>query len=234
MIPIRIDHHELQLLPGRAVWRASSRTLYIADLHIGKTSAFAKGGIPLSAHVLERTTVGDLARLTELVQATDALRLVVLGDLLHATAGCDPRTLALLAEWRNALPGTDVILLRGNHDHAAGDPPCEANIRCIDAPFDDEGLVLLHHPAFQPAGVPTLAGHLHPAVAVKAIGDRARVPCFWLRDGQLVLPAFGGFTGAASISPRSGDRVFAVAGGDIVEIPVITAPGVPVHARQAR
>lgn len=237
MIPLRIDHHELHLLPGRAVWRPSSRTLYIADLHIGKTSAFAKGGIPLSAQVLERTTTADLARLAALIAATGAARLIILGDLLHASAGRDPRTLALLADWRNAHPRTDVALIRGNHDHAAGDPPPSANIRCLNAPFNDEGLALLHHPLNVPSGAPTLAGHLHPAVRLLGVGDAARVPCYWLSQNQLILPAFGTFTGAASIRPTHGDRIFALAGeGDegVIEIPVVSTADATRKTRLAR
>jgi len=224
VITITLQQHDLHLLPGRAVWRPKTRTLYVADLHIGKTSAFAKGGIPLSAQVLERTTVNDLARLSSLMLATGALRLIILGDLLHATAGRDPRTLALLSGWRNAHVSVEVLLIRGNHDHAAGDPPDSSGIRCVDAPFDDDGLTLLHYPTDPPTCTPTLAGHLHPAVKLSAAGggDQARVACFWVSGGQIVLPAFGGFTGAASIAPRPGDRVFAVADDAVCEVPVVS------------
>jgi DNA ligase-associated metallophosphoesterase len=225
VISIRLNEHELHLLPGRAAWRPSSRTLYIADIHVGKASAFARGGIPLNHTVLERGTTADLARLTALITATDAARLVILGDLLHAPAGRDPRTLGLLADWRHAHASVEVILVRGNHDQAAGDPPCEAGITCIDAPSNDNGIQLLHHPLPVPLGVPTLAGHLHPAVRLATAGDAARRPCYWLSANQLVLPAFGGFTGAGGITPRPGDRVFVQADNELVEVPVIVMNG---------
>lgn len=192
-------------------------------MHIGKASAFAGGGVPISAQVLERTTVSDLARLSAMITATAAEKLVVLGDLLHATAGRDPRTLSLLASWRREHTGVDFLLVRGNHDIAAGDPPDEVGIRCVDEPFDGDGLVLVHHPRGAPTETPTLAGHLHPGIKLQTAGDALRAPCYWLSGGQLVLPAFGGFTGKASIAPGPGDRVFALGDETVVEVPVVVS-----------
>lgn len=220
MTPISLAQHELVLLPGRGVYRPGTGTLYVADVHIGKASAFAKGGIPLSAGLLERSAVADLERLTRMLTQTGAARLVILGDLLHAPAGRDPRTMELLARWRASHDRTEVLLVRGNHDLAAGDPPCEARIACVDEPFDDCGITLVHYPRAVPTGQPTLAGHLHPSVVLTGIGDRARVACFWVSQGQLVLPAFGNFTGNASVKPGAGDRVFAVADGALFEVPL--------------
>ena len=42
-------------------------------------------------------------------------------------------------------------------------------------------------------------------------GQELRLPCFWFQPHGAVLPAFGSFTGMASIAPRPGDRVFVVA-----------------------
>ncbi|MBY0309221.1 MAG: hypothetical protein K2Q09_10805, partial [Phycisphaerales bacterium] len=137
----------------------------------------------------------------------------------------DDRTLEQLVRWRAAHAGVEVLLVRGNHDHAAGDPPCEAGITCVDEPSDDEGLTLLHHPEPSPGGVSALAGHLHPCIQMVGCGDAARRPCFWLSNNQLVLPAFGGFTGAASITPRPGDRVFVPADDRLVEVPVVSFRG---------
>jgi DNA ligase-associated metallophosphoesterase len=223
VISIHIQEHEFHLLTGRAVWRPATRTLYVADLHIGKASAFARGGIPLSDALLERATAADLSRMSLLIESYNATRLVVLGDLLHAPAGRDERTMTQLARWRASHPSVDVVLIRGNHDHAAGDPPEDAGIRCVDAPSDETGLRLVHHPLEPADGIPTLAGHIHPCVRLSSVGDAARCACFWLSHNQLVLPAFGGFTGGFSVSPKPGDRVFVEASGRVLEVPVVEA-----------
>ncbi|RZJ83474.1 MAG: hypothetical protein EOO64_06035 [Massilia sp.] len=50
----------------------------------------------------------------------------------------------------------------------------------------------------------TLAGHWHPAVSLGSrAGDRLRRPCFVRYPHALVLPAFGGLTGALTL--RRGD-----------------------------
>ena len=49
--------------------------------------------------------------------------------------------------------------------------------------------------------------------------DSVRLPCFWLRDGLAVLPAFGAFTGGARIEREPGDRVVALADDRLYEIP---------------
>src|SRR4029453_9621770 len=57
-------------------------------------------------------------------------------------------------------------------------------------------------------GLTTLAGHLHPAVTLHGRGgDSVRLPCFWIRERLVVLPAFGAFTGGASIRRDSRARV---------------------------
>ena len=84
-------------------------------------------------------------------------------------------------------------------------------------------LALCHHPQLVP-GAYVLAGHAHPCVVLTGAGrDRLRLPCFWLGDATKnpvgVLPAFGSFTGMHPIARRPRDRVFAVAGSAVKEVP---------------
>jgi metallophosphoesterase superfamily enzyme len=44
------------------------------------------------------------------------------------------------------------------------------------------------------------------------------LPCFHHRDNALVLPAFGEFTGAHTVSPAPGDGVYALTGDDVVDL----------------
>jgi metallophosphoesterase superfamily enzyme len=53
--------------------------------------------------------------------------------------------------------------------------------------------------------------------------ESLRLPCFWLRDGLIVLPAFGEFTGGVSIAREPGDRVIAIAEQRLFEIPAARA-----------
>lgn len=80
----------VELLAERALHWPRARTLFVADVHLGKTAAFRAGGVPLPGG----TTAADLARLSAVLAATCAERLVVLGDLLHAAAGRTPSSIA--------------------------------------------------------------------------------------------------------------------------------------------
>ena len=108
------------LLPERALFWPRAGTLVVADLHWGKGATFRAAGIPIPVG----TTSDDLARLDGALLRTGARRLVVLGDLFHARAGrIATHTLAELRRWRGAAPELEILLVRGNHDRHAGDPP---------------------------------------------------------------------------------------------------------------
>ena len=73
----------VELYAERALLWTRMRTLFVADVHLGKAAAFRAGGVP----VPRGSTASDLARLGALVEASGAKRLCVLGDFLHAKAG---------------------------------------------------------------------------------------------------------------------------------------------------
>ena len=76
-----------------------------------------------------------------------------------------------------------------------------------------------HHPQQQPGRL-VLAGHVHPALNLRGAGrDRLRLPCFCLEEGQLVLPAFGEFTGGWTVVPQPGRQLFAVGGQAVWRLP---------------
>jgi metallophosphoesterase superfamily enzyme len=61
-----------------------------------------------------------------------------------------------------------------------------------------------------------LAGHLHPACHLRGAGaDSLRLPCFLFGPHGAILPAFGAFTGHATVRPQPDERAYVV-GGDRV------------------
>ncbi len=215
-LDIDVAGETLTLLGERAAWWSRMRTLLVADPHFGKAATFRASAIP----VPRGTTTEGLARLDALLTRTDAARVIFLGDYLHAREGRSPETLRMLAEWRLANPALDLVLVRGNHDRRAGDPPAEAGVRCVDAPLLEAPFVFAHYPVASEHGY-VLAGHLHPGAPLSGRGRmRERLPCFWFARGFGVLPAFGEFTGLADVAAEPGDRVIAVADGSLVEVGV--------------
>jgi uncharacterized protein len=213
MSALDVRGEALELFAERAAYRPATRTLLVADPHWGKAATFRAAGIP----VPHGTTADGLARLDALLDRTGARRIVFLGDFLHAREGRAPATLEALRSWRAHHGATDMLVVRGNHDRRAGDPPRELGIACVDGPLVEPPFVLTHHPAESEAGY-VLSGHLHPSVDLVGPGrQRARLPCFWFGAAGGVLPAFGDFTGLWPVSPAAGDRVFVVAGSEVVE-----------------
>jgi DNA ligase-associated metallophosphoesterase len=214
---IEVGGARLWLLAGKAAWWPAERTLLVADAHIGKATSYRRLGVP----VPEATTAANLDALDALLSHHDARRIVFLGDLLHSRQARAPATLAAFAQWREQREELELVLVRGNHDDHAGDPPGEWHLHCVDEPFtlpSAPALALCHHPVPR-AGAYVLAGHHHPCTTVGRGIDRLRLPCFHFGAAVGVLPAFGAFTGMHPIERGEGDRVFVVADNAVHELP---------------
>ena len=209
---IDVAGETLELFAERAaLWRAK-HTLLVADAHFGKAAAFRSHGV----YVPEATTSAMLDRLTTLVERTRAQRIVFLGDFLHAREGVKPDVVRAVEDWRARHAALDMVLVRGNHDKRAGDPPAHLRIDCCEDPRLETPFALTHHPR-DIEGYYVLAGHIHPSVVlVGAARQRDRLPCFWFGKMRAVLPAFGEFTGDAEVAPEPGDRVCVIAEGEVV------------------
>ena len=227
MLQTRVAGEPVALDPSGAVYLPARSVLLVADAHFGKAVSFRRLGVPVP-----RGTTGEtLAQLSELIGRTGAQRIVFLGDFLHSARSHAAGTMAALARWRGEHPAVELTLVRGNHDLRAGDPPAGLGIQVVDEPLRLGPFALCHHP--RPlAGAYVLAGHWHPCVSVRGRAfERLRLPCFWFGDdsGLLphgavgVLPAFGAFTGMHRIEPRTGDRIFPVAGDVVRALPPLPA-----------
>lgn len=211
---LTVAGEDLTLFADRAMYWRRLQTLLLADPHFGKAAAFRAGTIP----VPRGTTTDGLGRLDRLVAQTGATRVIVLGDFLHAREGRAPETTRALVGWRDRHPRLELVLVRGNHDRRAGDPAPEVGFDVVEAPLLEPPFILSHCPVHSDGGY-VIAGHLHPGVRLVGPGGlRERLPCFWFGAHCGVLPAFGGFTGLASISAQPDDRVFAIADGEVIEV----------------
>ena len=202
-------------LGQRAAFWSERRWLVIADVHFGKAATFRARGVP----VPHGTTNDNLRRIDALIDRLDPAAVIVLGDFLHAREAQASGTLQALQAWRDRRAGLDVVLVEGNHDRSAGALPSALRIDCVTEPWQVGGFAFCHQPRFI-EGASVLAGHLHPAIRLSGrADDGVRLPCYWLRRGLAVLPAFGDFTGGARIEREDGDRVIALADDRLFEVP---------------
>ena len=212
----------------------ASRTLLVADLHLGKAATFRRAGIPIP----EGSAQGDLARLEALVRDHDVARVLVLGDLLHAASGCTPEVVAEFRAFRDRLTTTAVILVLGNHDVAARRLADELGLdECVSA-LDEPPLRFVHIAAAAAAAADddeatttataiglVVAGHVHPRVKLRApSGDRLADRCFHLDDRVLTLPAFGSFTGGHAVEITDSARVWLARDDAVLEVTRLARP----------
>ena len=105
----------------------------------------------------------------------------------------------------------------GNHDiiplsryDALGIATCETGI------LGD--LQLTHIPEEQPEKF-TVSGHIHPGVRLRGVGRQSiSLPCFFISGKQMILPAFGSFTGKHVLRPGNEDRIYAIAEGELIAL----------------
>ena len=203
----------LTLLPQRAVWWEREKTLFVADLHLGKEATFRAAAIPVPDQ-----TAQNLQQLSEAISETQAKRLIVLGDLIHARRGRCEITFSLVAHWRSRFADLQIDLVRGNHDDSSGDPPAAWKIHCDSEPLSLPPFVLRHYSEPTSEGA-VLAGHLHPSVRLSGPGgDSARLACFLLRKNVLTLPAFSSFVDGAVIKVDAKDQVFGICEARILKL----------------
>jgi DNA ligase-associated metallophosphoesterase len=214
-LPFVLDSETVELHATRALYWPRERKLFVADVHLGKGATLRAGGIPLP----RGATASDLARLSALIESTGATTLVVLGDFLHAASGRVDALGVAFCAWRARHARIEMILVRGNHDSRAGDPPPAWEVEVVSEPHPWPPFLGCHHPT-RPGSGYALCGHIHPGVSISGSAEPSlRVPCFVLGQRRAILPAFGRLTGLAAMPFETGDTVVAIAGRRLVRLP---------------
>lgn len=209
---VTVEGQELLLLPERAVYWPAQKTLLVADAHFGMPLA-ARPGQPVRT-----ATAAALARLDAILARHEVKRIVFLGDFFHDRSARTEATVARLLAWREAHPDLELLLVRGNMDGRAGDPPPELRVRVVPEPYRLDPFSLCHEPSESKRGY-AIAGHLHPATVLRTQpGESLRLPCFWLASDYAVLPAFGDVAGRYMIQRRRDDQVFVVADDHVLPV----------------
>jgi uncharacterized protein len=214
-----MDLSEFQFVPlaYAGLYWPSQKTLFVADLHLGKEASFCREGIAVPRGTSERT----LRRISEMLAETGAENLVILGDLFHARSSLAEDVRALFASFLESVSPVSVTLVLGNHDRAVGALPKEWPMKIVSA-WSMKGISLSHFPSL-PIGEDSLAlaGHLHPAIKLRGpAGNEGKLACFHYDSTLrcLTLPAVGEFTGTALVHPVAGDRVWISVGSEVREI----------------
>ena len=193
---------------GAAYWKGASMLL-ISDVHLGKVTHFRKHGAAVPRNALLR----NFERLREVADHFAPRSICFLGDLFHSHMN---REWLLFEQWVQSCTAR-LDLVCGNHDIIS---PLRYEALGIGVRDRwENGPFLLSHEPEESDPLFNISGHIHPAVRLAGPGrQQLRLPCFFLRGRQLILPAFGAFTGSHTLTPETGDRVFALAGDSVIAI----------------
>jgi uncharacterized protein len=199
---MRIMLNGLDMVPdlSGALHVPELRTLIVSDLHLEKASNMAMRGVMLPPY----DTRASLAVLEAVLAQTQPERLILLGDSFHDNGAGD----RIDADDRARLCGIaekhETIWITGNHDSS---PPCDLGGHIAEA-VALGGITLRHEPKLLAEGEFEISGHLHPGAAVSQRGKRIRRKCFVGDERRLIMPAFGSFTGALSVSAEAFSTLF--------------------------
>ncbi len=211
---VELDGLQFSLMPERALFLHRARALVVADLHVGKSEAYRRFGVPSTDGIDEET----LVRLSRAAMRAEAKVIVVVGDLTHAAEHLGDDEMERFARFRErcSLP---IRLVEGNHDRGARTLPSEWCVDRVGDSFELGGVQFRHDPADVKSGLHwTVAGHLHPVLSVARGVRSVEAPAFVFDHAKrvIVLPAFSKFTRGVRIEPTATCSLYAIAESTVV------------------
>lgn len=181
--------------------------LLISDVHLGKISHFRKYG----SAVPQNAIAENFECLTRVVDHFQPEKICFLGDLFHSSLNLE---WDLFENWMQDI-SAEVMLVVGNHDIISALKYEAVGIKIVSE-LILENLLLTHHPEIR-ENYFNLCGHLHPGFKLNGAGkQQVKLRCFYKSGEQMILPAFGEFTGNYWISPNVGDQVFVITKKEVI------------------
>lgn len=198
-----ILHHS-----GTMYWE-EQKILLISDVHLGKISHFRKYGSAVPQAAISE----NFRKMDQVVEFFSPKSIVFMGDLFHSSLNME---WDLFTQWMETID-IPVILVAGNHD-IISELKYEALGVKIYSEIIIDDLLLTHHPE-EREGFFNICGHLHPGFKLRGNGRQTlQLRCFYQNKEQIILPAFGEFTGNFWISPNEGDRIFAITKTEVISV----------------
>lgn len=187
--------NKLEILPGievidSALYLNKSKTLIIADLHIGYEEALNKQGVLIPRFQFKEIT----QKLEDLFKELKIKKVIINGDLKHEFGEIS------LQEWKQSIAVLDliikycsnIILIKGNHDNILGPIAQKRNLKILD--YYKTGNILITHgnKLIDPKDSKILIiSHEHPSISFRK--DES-FKCFLLgkykNKNLIVTPSF--------------------------------------------
>ncbi|GAA3739185.1 ligase-associated DNA damage response endonuclease PdeM [Flavobacterium ginsengisoli] len=206
---IQIQNETFILHPSGAVFWESKKIIIISDVHLGKVTHFRKHGIAIPQNAISE----NFRKITAVLDYFLPEKIIFLGDLFHSVKNAEWN---LFEEWLS-IHDQETYLITGNHDIID-----EIHYKKIGVIVTEllelNHFFFTHHPT-EKENLFNFSGHIHPGIVLRGLGlQTLKLRCFFCKPNQMILPAFGEFTGKYFLKPNSEDTVYAIAGNDVVQI----------------
>lgn len=206
---IHFNNQEFVLHPLGGMFWVEKSLLLISDVHLGKVNHFRKFGAAVPRQAIHK----NFLLLDKIVADFSPFQICFLGDLFHSSLN---KEWELFENWVAKTPA-EIILVSGNHDIISPLLFEKLNIEIYQEWILDDFL-LTHHPE-EREKLFNFCGHIHPAIKLKGFGrQNLRLSCFFKTKNQLILPAFGEFTGTHTLKPTKKDEVYVIVEDEVVKV----------------
>ncbi|MFD2563861.1 ligase-associated DNA damage response endonuclease PdeM [Aquimarina rubra] len=203
----QIQNQSFILHPTGVIFWEEKSMLLIADVHFGKVSHFRKHG----SAVPNEAIYENFKQLDTIIQVFNPVKICFLGDLFHSYINNE---WLLFSDWISKT-NAEFILIVGNHDIISPDKYEDLGIK-VGSELILDNFLLSHHPE-EREHLFNFCGHIHPGVLLKGLGkQRLRLPCFYQTENQMILPAFGEFTGNHTLEPTEKVKIYAITKKEVI------------------
>ena len=181
---------------GSIFWN-QNKTLILGDLHLEKSSYFAKLGNFLPPY----DSIQTLKKLNNRIKALDVKKIILLGDIFHDKDGFKRLRKVTANTLEKICKDLNVIWIIGNHDGQFA--PTTVDIR-KKYYFDkiDFNHISNKNSNFE------ISAHYHPKVYLKIRGKKISRPCFMVSKNKIIIPAYGSYVGGLDVAKQDFKKNF--------------------------
>tara|TARA_X000000950_G_scaffold289123_1_gene409971 strand:+ start:16118 stop:16771 length:654 start_codon:yes stop_codon:yes gene_type:complete len=171
--------------------------LVVSDLHLEKSSYFAKFGQFLPPY----DSIETLNLLDEILKQHKVKTVILLGDVFHDNDGYDRLDRRAKLIFNKINNKYNLLFVVGNHDQDINIP----NIKTYED-ITIDGINFSHKPSNLNSH--QVFGHFHPKILLKLNGKRIFKKCFIVSSTKICMPAFGVFTGGLNVESDIFKKIF--------------------------
>ena len=199
----------MYLHPFGALYWVEEKVLMLADVHIGKVAHFRREGLAVPAGLRHL----NIQRLDKLVAQFQPERIIFLGDLFHSKKNSEWEDFKVWLQRQSA----ECMLILGNHDRHDKKAIPQDLLACYYS--KDMGPFRLSHHPEDTQELFNICGHIHPGIMLRGRGGLSlKAACFAVYERQMILPAFGAFTGTHQLGIKDCKHLFVIAEEELVQV----------------